>query len=202
MNTIKVSSDSMYPYSKLEPIPKGQVEFSKIHFLFSDGWDGKNKIAQFEQGEHLYNKEISDGFCTVPAELDLGSCMLYVKGYDTEGMPQIATANGLVLLIVQGARNGGTPAVPPPPDLYAQLLAKVDGAVANVAPIIRDKTWYVWSAVEGDYVSTGICAEGLEPEPVADSEFLKVMHETGLVDPVVDEEGALFVGDDNTLFIL
>lgn len=170
MNTVKVVADSMYPYSKLAPIPKGQAEFSKIHFLFSDGWDGKNKIAQFEQGENLYNKEISDGFCTVPAELELGSCMLYVRGYSREDEAQIATANGLALLIVQGARNGGTPAVPPPPDLYAQLLSKVEGAVANVVPIIRNKTWWVWSASEGTYVDTGVYAEGTEADPVITDE--------------------------------
>ena len=162
MNTIKVSADSMYPYSKLTPIPKGQVEFSKIHFLFSDGWDGKTKIAQFEQGDKLYNQDISEGFCTVPADLDLGTCMLYVKGYGPDGSPQIATANSIVLIIVQGAREGGTPPVPPTPDLYAQLLAQVDDSLEKATPIIRNRTWWVWSVTVNDYVDTGVFAEGSE----------------------------------------
>ena len=122
MNVIKVIDDSMYPYSSLSPIPKGQVEFSKISFLFSDSWSGKNKIAQFDQGGHLYNQSIVDGVCSVPVELELGSFNLYVKGYGLDGEPQIATANGVALTVVQGGKEGGTPPVPPPPDLYAQLL--------------------------------------------------------------------------------
>lgn len=202
MNTIRVVEDRMYHYSQPVPIPKGQVRFSQIQFLFSEDWYGKHKIAQFEQGEALYNQDIVDGSCIVPAELEVGPCVLYVKGYNLDGSEQIATANGVVLTLVQGAREGGTPAVPPPPDLYATLLVKVDNTLEKAVPIIRDKMWWVWSSVEGDYVNTGIRAEGAETEPVADVELLSAMRETDLIDPVVDEAGSFIVDNNGSLFIL
>ncbi len=158
MNIIRVVEDRMYPYSQPYPIPKGQVQFSKIQFLFSEDWYGKNKIAQFEQGSNLYNQDITDGFCTVPAELELGSCMLYVKGYNIDGSEQIATANGIVMTIVQGGREGGTPAVPPPPDLYAKLLEQfyqlsseaADQAVQKLGDTVATKD-DIFGAMEASY---------------------------------------------------
>lgn len=193
MNTIKVSADTMYPYSKLNPIPKGQVEFSKIHFLFSDGWDGMSKIAQFEQGDKLYNQDISDGFCTVPAELELGPCMLYVKGYDLSGLPQVATANGLVLLLVQGAKNGGTPAIPPPPDLYAKLIAYVDSKKSAYELAVE----YGYQGTEEEYGRT--LAEIGE---VSNLTLLQTMQEVGLINLTGDESGALYTAEEGTLYIL
>lgn len=193
MNTIKVTADSMYPYDKLNPIPKGQVEFSKIHFLFSDGWEGKTKIAQFEQGDKLLNQPIEDGVCTVPAELDLGPCMLYVRGYNTDGTAQIATANGLVLLLVQGAKNGGFPAVPPSPDLYAKLIAYVDSKKSAYELAVE----YGYTGTEEEYGKT--LAEIGE---VTNLTLLEAMQDMGLVAPVSDESGALYVAEEGTLFIL
>lgn len=131
MNTIRVVEDRMYFYAQPVPIPKGQVGFSKLRFLFSEDWYGKNKIAQFEQGDHLFNQSIAEGECDIPVELEVGSCVLYVKGYNLDGSPQIATANGIILNLVQGAREGGTPAVPPPPDLYSQLLERIKEAATG-----------------------------------------------------------------------
>lgn len=193
MNTIKVTADSMYPYDKLSPIPKGQVEFSKIRFVFSEGWDDKTKIAQFEQGDKLLNQEVIDGVCTVPADLEIGPCMLYVKGYNTDGTAQIATANGLVLLLVQGARDGGTPAVPPSPDLYAKLIAYVDSKKSAYELAVE----YGYQGTEEEYGKT--LAEIGE---VSNVTLLQAMQDMGLIAPVSDDSGALYTTEDGVLFTL
>lgn len=125
MTTFRVNADGMYPYGSIRPIPLGQVEFSNVQFLFSHEWDGLERIVQFVQGDAIYNQAIgADGICTVPSELQLGPVTVYVKGYRA-GEAMIATANGIGMSVVQGAPSGGTPPVPPGPDLYAQLLKKV-----------------------------------------------------------------------------
>lgn len=125
MTTFRINADGMYPCGRIWPIPLGQVEFSNVQFLFSHEWDGLERIAQFVQGNAIYNQAIgADGICTVPSELQLGPVTVYVKGYRA-GEAMIATANGVCMSVVQGAPSGGTPPVPPGPDLYAQLLKKV-----------------------------------------------------------------------------
>lgn len=193
MNIIRVVEDRMYPYSQPAPIPRGQVDFSKIQFLFSEDWYGKNKIAQFEQGSNLHNQDIVDGFCTVPSELELGSCMLYVKGYNLDGSAQIATANGIVLTIVQGAREGGTPAVPPPPDLYAKLIAYVDSKKSAYELAVQ----YGYKGTEEEYGKT--LAEIGE---VSNYTLLLTMQDMGLINPIGDGGSTLYVEEDGVLYIL
>ena len=122
MNKIKVTSDRMYEYSSITPVPKGQIQFSKILFYLSDDWSERSIIAQFKQGEKVLNRSLnSDNTCYIPSDFDIGLVTVYLKGYDLDGS-SVATANGVSIPIVQGAFDGGEPAVPPEPDLYAKLI--------------------------------------------------------------------------------
>ena len=125
MNTIVVKRDQAYLYGRPEPIPQGQSQFSQIKFEFSDEWDGLRKIVQFDQGGKTtpYNVSMSNDLCFCPSELTFGSVSVRVKGYseDTDS-PVIATANEILLPVSRGFQSGGTPPVPPTPDLYQKLL--------------------------------------------------------------------------------
>lgn len=193
MNTIRVVEDRMYFYAQPVPVPKGQVGFSKLRFLFSEDWYGKNKIAQFEQGDHLFNQSITDGECDIPAELEVGSCVLYVRGYDLDGSPQIATANGIILTLVQGARDGGIPAVPPSPDLYAQLIAYVDSKKSAYELAVE----YGYKGTEEEYGKT--LAEIGE---VSNYTLLQAMQEMGLISLVGNETGSLYTEESGVLYTL
>lgn len=121
MNRIVVQGDQMYFYSKPNPIPSGQVQFSVVEFKFSEEWYGfGTKIAQFRQGDTIINVSLQNDACSPPSELHPGCCKLRVKGYN--GEEEIATANELIIPVVRGFENGGIPPVPPTPDLYQQLI--------------------------------------------------------------------------------
>jgi len=128
MNTVVIERDQLRLYGKSYPIPVGQSQFSKIKFLFSADWDEFTKIAQFKQGDQLINIDIIDNECIVPTELGVGEACLRVRG--TAGTSVIATANELVLTLVQGFESGGTPSVPPTPDLYDDLIKAIKEAEA------------------------------------------------------------------------
>lgn len=132
MNKIKVSSDKMYAYSAITPVPKGQVQFSKILFYFSDDWSERSIIAQFKQGEKVLNRDLnSDNTCYIPGDFDIGPVTVYLKGYDLDGS-SVATANGVSIPIVQGAFDGGEPAVPPEPDLYQKLIQSIQQTTGDL----------------------------------------------------------------------
>lgn len=127
MNLFVVDKDELRPYGTVVPIPVGQSQFSKVNFRFSPEWDGFTKIAQFKQNsDNLINVDIEDNSCIVPTELGVGLVRLRVRGYPAgEESAVIATANEVVIPFVQGFEGGGTPAVPPTPDLYAKLLKTI-----------------------------------------------------------------------------
>lgn len=142
MNIIQVNGDIMYPYKQIYPIPKGQVQFSRIKFNLSEDWEGRDIIVQFVQkGKTPINSPLEpDGTCFVPDSVGLGLMSVYLRGYKGDGT-SIATANGVFIPIVQGAFDGGEPEVPPSPDLYSKLIAKVQmGADAAKASAETAKT--------------------------------------------------------------
>lgn len=177
MNVLRVVSDKMYPYSNIEPIPKGQIEFSKIRFILSDDWDDRSIIVQFVQGETPLNRGLENGSCFVPSELQIGEVTVYLKGYSISG-ESLATVNGVTIPIVQGGVDGGEPSVPPGPDLYQLLLKELNESEANAKdysnkaveaagkaetaairqpyPNEETGTWWVWDAETGAYTDTGI----------------------------------------------
>lgn len=183
-------------------IAAGSIEFVHFHFVFSHDWDDCQITAQFTQNDETYDKLLENNECTLPNEIVEGACALSCFGYIPGGEIR-ATAAPLYFNVYQtGFIGEGEDPIPPTPDLYAQLLAKVDGALENSVPIIRDKMWWVWSSIENDYVNTGVRAEGKEPEPVTDFEFLTTMCETGLIDPVANKDGELFTDENGEIFIL
>lgn len=129
MNTVIVDFDQLRLYGDKYPIPVGQSQFSKIKFLFSKGWDGFTKIAQFKQGDSLINVGVINDECIVPAELGVGTAQLRIRG--TAGTDVIATANEISLTLVQGFESGGSPSVPPSPDLYDDLIKEIKEAEAS-----------------------------------------------------------------------
>ena len=153
--------------NKIVPIPTGQAMFSKIDFTFTDDWGGTEKIAQFVQGKNIWNIAMEGTSCFVPAEVCVGYVDVFMRGY-VSGSKTIATANGVRIPVVQGARTDGETPVPPTPDLYAQLLEKVNEAAASAAPYIGENgNWFVYDAELGGFVDSSVRADfGTEAIPV------------------------------------
>ncbi len=165
MNVFIVDKDQLRPYGNVIPVPVGQSQFSQVSFRFSKDWDGLTKVAQFKQGDTMVNTTVSEDACIVPTELGVGLVHLRVRGYPENGdSPLIATANEVVIPMVQGFESGGSPAVPPTPDLYASLIKEIKRQSEKSPYIGEDGTWWEWDALSESYQSSGVNAEGPKGE--------------------------------------
>lgn len=152
MNKIIVQKDQARLYGRPYPIPQGQSQFSEIEFSFSEDWANLRKIAQFEQKSGPYNVDISDNKCFCPSELVKGWVNIRVKGYPEDTTSAvIATANEIILPVSMGFKPGGTPPVPPTPDLYQKLIGEFSDKVQSdwnqnnptAKDYVRNRTHYV-----------------------------------------------------------
>lgn len=152
MNKIIVQKDQARLYGRPYPIPQGQSQFSEIEFSFSEEWANLRKIAQFEQKSGPYNVDISDNKCFCPSELVKGWVNIRVKGYPEDTTSAvIATANEIILPVSVGFKSGGTPPVPPTPDLYQKLIGEFSDKVQSnwaqndptAKDYVRNRTHYV-----------------------------------------------------------
>jgi hypothetical protein len=116
-----------------EVVADEQVAFVNLLFLFTPEWEQIDKVAQFKQGENVYNVHIGKGNvaqCTLPAEITNGQTSISIFGYHDEVRATTATLEFRVCR--SGFSNSGSVPIPPTPDLYAQLLKKIDGKIASL----------------------------------------------------------------------
>lgn len=116
-----------------EVVADEQVAFVNLLFLFTPEWEQIDKVAQFKQGENVYNVHIGRGNvaqCTLPAEITNGQTSISIFGYHDEVRATTATLEFRVCR--SGFSDSGSVPIPPTPDLYAQLLKKIDGKIASL----------------------------------------------------------------------
>ena len=114
-----------------EIIAADQIAFVKIHFVFDNNWKPLHKVAQFTQDEITYNRVLGteNTSCFLPAELTAGTVKMSLFGYDAEATETVrATTVVKTLHIRQSGFEGENSNVPPTPDLYQQLLQKIQSA--------------------------------------------------------------------------
>ena len=187
-----VDGQRIYPYQKERTIADESIDFVNIEFEFSSEWDGMQGVTtQFTQDGKTYNKLLKDGKCTLPTEIHEGSVVISVFGY--RGAVRGTTAKFPERICESGFVPDGETPVPPTPDLYAQLLAE-----------IRSKKTAYEAAVAGGYTGT---EEEFNDSMAAVAgisalDLLHAMQETGIIDPVADSDGALFLDKEGNIFIL
>ncbi len=116
-----------------EVVADEQVAFVNLLFLFTPEWEQIDKVAQFKQGENVYNVHIGKGNvaqCTLPAEITNGQTSISIFGYHDEVRATTATLEFRVCR--SGFSDSGSVPIPPTPDLYAQLLKKIDEKIASL----------------------------------------------------------------------
>ena len=116
-----------------EVVADEQVAFVNLLFLFTSEWEQIDKVAQFKQGENVYNVHIGKGNvaqCTLPSEITNGQTSISIFGYHDEVRATTATLEFRVCR--SGFSDSGSVPIPPTPDLYAQLLKKIDGKIASL----------------------------------------------------------------------
>ena len=116
-----------------EVVADEQVAFVNLLFLFTPEWEQIDKVAQFKQNENVYNVHIGKGNvaqCTLPAEITNGQTSISIFGYHDEVRATTATLEFRVCR--SGFSDSGSVPIPPTPDLYAQLLEKIDEKIASL----------------------------------------------------------------------
>mgnify|MGYP007084303861 CR=1 FL=1 len=204
MNKIIVQKDQARLYGRPYPIPQGQSQFSEIEFSFSEEWANLRKIAQFEQKSGTYNVDVSDNKCFCPSELVKGWVNIRVKGYpeDTTS-PVIATANEIILPVSVGFKSGGTPPVPPTPDLYQKLVEEFSDKVQsdwnqnnpNAKDYIKNRTH--WEDSDG-----GVHTLDEKYLSLVDGyQAIKDLSEFGIVTPAYQDE-VMYISLEREIYIL
>ena len=119
-----------------EVIASDQIAFVSVKFVFDGAWKTLHKVVQFTQCEETYNVVLGiDGTtCLLPAELHPGAVKMSLFGYDAESDTTLRATTVLVTLHIRpsGFVEDGTTPIPPTPDLYTQLLKKLDEKAAGL----------------------------------------------------------------------
>ena len=115
-----------------EVIAADQIAFVKIHFVFDNNWKPLHKVVQFTQDEITYNRVLGteNTSCFLPAELTAGTVKMSLFGYDAEATETVRATTVVKTLHIRPSGFDGeneTP-IPPTPDLYQQLLQKIQSA--------------------------------------------------------------------------
>lgn len=156
MNKVCVKGQRIYFYRHPEPIPKSQVNFSRIEFDMDETWGSfLSVVAQFLQGGKPKNVQVKDGYCFVPPELEVGAFELCLRGDDGESV--VASVNRLTFEVCEGFDPSGETPLPPSPDLYTQLIKEIDSG-KKIAQSVREDAdaglfnggWYTPSVTQTD----------------------------------------------------
>ena len=115
-----------------EVLADHQIQYVQFRFTFDGDWRRFHKVVQFSQCDETYNIVLgTDGTSLyLPAELHVGAAKMSVFGYDTESDTTVRATTVPVTLNIRpsGFVGDDDPPIPPTPDLYAQLLKKIEEA--------------------------------------------------------------------------
>lgn len=136
-----------------EVLADHQIQYVQFRFTFDGDWRRFHKVVQFTQCDETYNIVLgTDGTSLyLPAGLHVGAARMSVFGYDTGSDTTVRATTVPVTLNIRhsGFVGDDEPPIPPTPDLYAQLLKKIEEAGHG----LDGKSAYE-IAVEHGYVGT------------------------------------------------
>ena len=135
-----------------EVLADHQIQYVQFKFVFDGDWKRFHKVVQFSQCDEVYSVVLGAEGTTLylPAELHAGAVKMAVFGYDTESDTTVrATTVPVTLNIRESGFEGDEPPIPPTPDLYTQLLKRIEDAEHG----LDGKSAYE-IAVEHGYVGT------------------------------------------------
>ena len=119
-----------------EVIASDQIAFVSVKFVFDGAWKTLHKVVQFTQCEETYNVVLgTEGTtCLLPSELHPGAVKMSLFGYDAESDTTLRATTVPVTLHIRpsGFVADGDTSIPPTPDLYTQLLKKLDEKAAGL----------------------------------------------------------------------
>ena len=172
-----------------EVLADHQIQYVQFRFTFDGDWRRFHKVVQFTQCDETYNIVLgTDGTSLyLPAELHVGAAKMSVFGYDTESDTTVRATTVPVTLNIRpsGFVGDDEPPIPPTPDLYAQLLKKIEeaghGADGKSAYEIAVEHGYV--GTEEEWLESLKGKDGITPDM---SEYPKTSEITTIVEREIE----------------
>lgn len=131
----EVSHQIIQRKDKNIPVSGSRNYATAVFSFLTEEWSGVNLFALFDTGETVFNVLIDDGKCLVPWEWLQTAGTKYVSVY---GGDLITTNKALVKVFESGYTEDGTAPRPPTPDLYDQLVTRINGKADGIA-IVGDR---------------------------------------------------------------
>ncbi len=155
-------------------VASDSIDFLKCQFsLSSSEWKDLSLVAQFAQGDNVWNMVIGDDYsCDFPSEIVAGTVSVSVFGQESGGTVRGTTVPATFKVTQSGFSGDGETPIPPTPDLYSQLLALMErgigiaedgvqktgsvGAVDTYTMTFTDGTVYTYEITNGVDGTNGI----------------------------------------------
>ena len=172
-----------------EVLADHQIQYVQFRFTFDGDWRRFHKVVQFSQCDETYNIVLgTDGASLyLPAELHVGAAKMSVFGYDTESDTTVRATTVPVTLNIRpsGFVGDDDPPIPPTPDLYTQLLKKIEeaghGADGKSAYEIAVEHGYV--GTEEEWLESLKGKDGVTPDM---SEYPKTSEVTTIIEREIE----------------
>ena len=116
------------------------VDYIRCRFSFSSDWYGLTKTAQFTQNGKTFDVLVENDICTLPSEIVAGDLEISVFGVESGGTKRITTVPFTASIKASGFVSEGEVPIPPTPDLYSQLIKRVEDAVDNMPDALSQFT--------------------------------------------------------------
>lgn len=117
-------------------IPRFSVNAIEIKFYLDRSWDEYSLRLQVTKDTTTYNVLLENNKAYVPADIETGEWNVSIIG--EKGTEKRNTTIPATFKVVDGGYvEGGSPAVPPEPDLYQQLIEKIEEG-NDIAQSVRD----------------------------------------------------------------
>lgn len=124
---IAIRGQEMFWRGGLPKLASDSVNQVVFEFIVLSDWDGFDLVAQFSQNGKTFNKVVTNGKAKMPVEIGAGRLEISVFG--TSGTESRNTVVALETVVRQsGFKSDGQTPIPPTPDLYDQLLQRIDAA--------------------------------------------------------------------------
>ena len=129
---IKITVCGQSISGEYSPAASDSIDYISAYFSFTDDWDRLDKTAQFSQGENTFNVILKNDFCTLPNELTDGKVLISVFGQEAGGTKRITTIPFELHIRKSGFCSDASSPIPPTPDLYSQLLDRINSEISNI----------------------------------------------------------------------
>ena len=158
----------------IEPIVSDSLNAIDIKFLFSDDWDGFTKTAQFTQVNEKEEKATTynvllDETCVALLPNEITSGVVLISVFGVKGEQRLTTAPLAYPVIKSGFTTDGQTPIPPTPDLYQQIIERVESAVASAPSVKVEET-------ETGAIITAIDADGETTATLKNGELVKIKY--------------------------